>query len=83
MCSSDLIRLKIIYNGLNLSVICDVPFYKLISRIIRNGNQVIQISGVGEFIQIEDVVVGFSDLLQDEVATYEACATCNNYFFQS
>ena len=76
------IGLEVIYYRLNQIGVGDVAFNKLIAFIICHRDQVIQVTSVGEFIQVEDVVGGFGDLFQDEVATYEACAAGDDYFFQ-
>ena len=78
----DTIRLEVVNHGLHHGGIGDVPFHKLISGIIRNRDQIVKISSVGQFIQIENMVVGFNDLLQDKVGADEACSACDNYFPQ-
>ncbi len=78
----DTIGLEVINHRLNQIGVSDIAFNKLISRIVCHGDQIIKVTSVGEFVKVEDVVFGFGDLFQDEVATDEACATCDNYFFQ-
>jgi len=78
----DAIWLKIVNHGLHQSGIGDVPFHKLISRIIRYRDQIIQIPSIGQYIKVEDMVIGFSDLLEDEIAAYKSSTACNYYLFQ-
>jgi hypothetical protein len=35
-----------------------------------------------QVIQVEEVIVRFSDLLKDEIAPYETCTTSDNYFLK-
>ena len=59
----DTVGLEVINDRLNQIGVCDVAFYKLIAFMVSNRSKVIKITSVGEFIQVEDVVVGFGDLL--------------------
>jgi len=74
--------LEIIDDGLYQCSISDITFNKLIAFMLFYSAKVIQIACIGEFIKVEDVVVGFGELLEDEVGADKACATSDNYSFQ-
>ena len=76
------IGLEVINHRLNQIGVGDVAFNKLIAGIVCHGDQVIQVACIGELVQVEDVVVGFGDLLQDEVGADESCAASDDYSFQ-
>ena len=78
----DTIWLEVIYCRLNQLGVGYIAFYKLVAFMASNRSKVIQVSGVGELIQVEDVVVCLGDLLQDEVGADEARAAGDDYSFQ-
>lgn len=68
----DAIRLEVLDYCFHGCSIGDVALNKLIAGVVCHGDQVIQVASVGEFVKVENVIVGFGDLLEDEVASYEA-----------
>ena len=78
----DTVGLEVPDNRFHQTGVRDIALDELISGIPCDGHQVIQIAGIGKFVQVEDVVVGLSDLLQDEVAADKACSSGDDYFFQ-
>ncbi len=79
----DAFGLEVLNDGFHQTGVRDITLDELVSGIRCDGFQVIQIAGIGKFVQVEDVVVGLSDLLQDEVAADKTCSACDDYFFQS
>ena len=78
----DAIGLEVIYYRLNQIGVGDVAFNKLIAFMVGNRSKVIKIASIGEFVQVEDVVVDFGNLFQDEVTSDKACAAGDDYSFQ-
>ncbi len=77
----DTIGLEVIYYRLNQVRISDIALDELVACMVSNRSKVIKSACVGEFIQVEDVVVGFGNLFQDEVTSDKACAAGDDYFF--
>ena len=78
----DTVGLEVPDNRFHQTGVRDIALDKLVSGIRCDGFQVIQVASIGGFVQIEDVVVGLSELLQDEVAADKACSASDDYFFQ-
>ena len=63
------------------SFVCDITFYKFVVRFVLNRFQSLQISCVGQQVQVYDLIIRvFVYHVMDEVASNEACASCNDDF---
>ena len=55
-------------------IVADVPLDKCVVGLVLDITEVCQVAGVGQFVEIDDVVVGIGvDEKADDMAAYEAC----------
>ena len=59
---------------IDLFSISDIPFYEAVLGIVFNFHEVLQISGIGELVQVHDLPVGMLPKgILNKVASDETC----------
>ena len=62
---------------LHLGATADISLHEFIMRVVRNALQIVQISRIGQLVEVKKIAVAVLHLLQDKVRADEACATSN------
>ena len=76
----DAVNLLLLHQLVESVEVADVHLHELIVRLVFNILQVGQVAGVGQLVEVDDVVVGiFIDKEAYNVRANEACTASDNY----
>ena len=73
----DSTRIKATQKAAQEGSVRDIAMYKLVSLIVRNGRQVVKISGIGELVEVYDGSRIALHPPQNEIGPDESCSACD------
>ena len=75
----DAIHLLLLHEGEESVKVADVHLHELIVGHVLDVPQVLQVAGVGQFVEVDDVVLRVLAYKEPyHMASYEACSSCNH-----
>ena len=79
---NDTVDIVFLYEGAHAAVVADVGLHESVVRLVLNVHEVGEVAGIGECIQIDDVVLRvFGDKKTHNVRTDETCTSGNENVF--
>ena len=71
----DGVRLKLRQRGANRRLIDYIGLQELVARVIRDAGQGLQVTGVGQLVEVEHLVLGVVEQMADQCRANKARAT--------